>query len=201
MEHRHGVFDGRLGRYTLDRRYDDALGLFRSRQLGLFDGFVDIGSGFGLGLGLHVFDENIFGVFRTHARNLLQARVLFALHLVDLLLFVLEDLQLILHLLFQPVVFAEFILQFALLVLEVLLDLLGALLALCDLLVPLVDLAVVFALELYEFLFCLKDTLLLDHLSLGLGLLEGGFAALADRGLGHEVRYDRVDCDGDHGRD
>ena len=76
-----------------------------------------------------------------------------------------------------------------------------ALLALGDFLVALVDLTVVFALELYELFLCLKDALLLDHLSLGFSLLDGGFAALADRRLDHEVRYDRVDCDGDHGRD
>ena len=72
--------------------------------------------------------------------DLLQACVLFALHLVDLLLLVFEDLQLVLHLLFQTVVLAEFVFQFALLVLQVLLDLLGALLALGDFLVALVDL-------------------------------------------------------------
>ena len=201
VEHRHGVFDGRLGRHALNRRHDDALGLFRGGQFGLFDRFVDVGGGFGLGLGLHVFDQDVLGVFGTHARDLLQACVLFALHLVDLLLLVFEDLQLVLHLLFQTVVLAEFVFQFALLVLQVLLDLLGALLALGDFLVALVDLTVVFALELYELFLCLKDALLLDHLSLGFSLLDGGFAALADRRLDHEVRYDRVDCDGDHGRD
>ena len=201
VEHRHGVFDGRLGRHALNRRYDDALGLFCGGQLGLLDRFVDVGGGFGFGLGFHVLDQDVLGVFGTHARNLLQTRVLFALHLVDLLFLVFENLQLVLHLLFQTVVLTEFVFQFALLVLQVLLDLLGALLALGDFLVALVDLTVVFALELYELFLCLKDALLLDHLSLGFSLLDGGFAALADRRLDHEVRYDRVDCDGDHGRD
>ena len=201
VEYRHGILDGRFGRYTLDRRDDDALGLFRGRHLRLFDRFVDVGGGFGLGLGLHVFDQDVLGIFRTHARDLLQTGVLFALHLIDLLLLVFEDLQLVLHLLLEPVVVAEFVLQFALLVLQVLLDLLGALLALGDLLVAFVDLTVVFALELYELLFRLKDALLLDHLSFGLGLLDGGFAAFADRRLGHEVGDNRVDRNGDHCRD
>ena len=201
VEHRHGIFDGRFGRHALDRRDDDAFGLLRGSHFGLFDGLVDVGGGFGLGLGLHVFDEDVLGVLRAHTRNLLQTCVLFALHLVDLLFFVLENLQLVLQLLLQPVVVAELVFQFALLVLQVLLDLLGTLFALCDLLVAFVDLTVVFALELYELLFRLKDTLLLDHLSLGLGLLHGGFAALADRRLGHEVGDNRVDRNGDHCRD
>ena len=201
VEDRHGVFDGRFGRHALDRRHDDALGLFRGRHLRLFDRLVDVGGGFGLGLGLHVLDQDVLGILRAHARDLFQTHVLFALHLVHLLLLVFEDLQLVLHLLLQPVVVAELILQFALLVLEVLLDLLGALFALGDLLVAFVDLAVVFALELYELLFCLEDALLLDHLPFGLGLLHGGFAALADRRFDHEVGDNRVDRNGDHGRD
>lgn len=40
-----------------------------------------------------------------------------------------------------------------------------------------------------------------NHLPFGLGLFQGGFAPLADRGLGYEVRDDRVDSDGGHGRD
>ena len=67
VEHRHGVFDGRLGRHALNRRHDDAFGLFRGGQFGLFDRFVDVGGGFGLGLGLHVLDQDVLGVFGTHA--------------------------------------------------------------------------------------------------------------------------------------
>jgi hypothetical protein len=48
-------------------------------------------------------------------------------------------LQLVLHLLLQALVLAEFVLQLALLVLQVALDLLGALFALGDLLVAFVD--------------------------------------------------------------
>ena len=64
-----------------------------------------------------------------------------------------EDLQLVLHLLLQPLVLAEPVLQVAFLVLQVLFDLLGPLFALGDLLVAFIDLAVVLALELYELLF------------------------------------------------
>ena len=113
----------------------------------------------------------------------------------------LKDLELVLHLLFQAVVFAVFVFQFALLVLEVLLDLLGALLALCELLVAFIDLTVVLALELYELLLGLQDAFLLDHLAFGLGLLEGDLATLADRRLDHEVRDEGVDRNGGHGRD
>ena len=153
VEDRHGVLDGRLRGYALDRRHDDPFGLLRGGHLRLFDRLVDVGGGFGLGLGLHVLDEDVLGVFRTHARNLLQTHVLFALHLVDLLLLVFEDLQLVLHLLLQPLVLAEPVLQVAFLVLQVLFDLLGPLFALGDLLVAFIDLAVVLALELYELLF------------------------------------------------
>ena len=156
VEYRHGVFDRRLGRHALDRRYDDALGLFGGGHLRLFDGLVYVAGGFGLGLGLHVFDQDVLGLLRAQARNLLQTDVLLAHHLIDLLFLVFEDLQLVLHLLLQPVVFAEFVLQIALLVLQVVLDLLGPLFALRDFLVAFVDLPVVFALKLYELLFACR---------------------------------------------
>ena len=173
VEHRDGVLDGRFGRYTLNRGHDDALGLLRGGHLGLFDGLVDERGGFAFGFGLHVLDQDVLGILGTHARDLLEAGVLFAHHLIDLLLLVLEDLELVLHLLLQAVVLAVFVFQFALLVLEVLLDLLGALLALRELLVAFIDLTVVLTLELYELLLGLQDAFLLDHLAFGLGLLEG----------------------------
>ena len=201
VEDRHGVLDGRLRGHALDRSHDNPLGLLRGGHLRFLDGFVHIGSCLGLGLGLHVLDEDVLGILRAHARDLFQPHVLLAHHLVYFLLLVLEDLQLVLHLLLQALVLAEFVLQLALLVLQVALDLLGALFALGDLLVAFVDLAVVFAFQLYELLFCLEDFLLFNHLPFGLGLFQGGFAPLADRGLGYEVRDDRVDSDGGHGRD
>ena len=201
VEDRDGVFDGRFCRHALDRGHDDALGLLRGGHLGLLDGFVDIGCGFGLGLGLHVLDQDVLGILGTHAGDLLQADVLFAAHLLDLLLLVFEQLHLVLHLFLEPVVFADAVLEVALLVLEVLLDLFCALLALCEFLVALVDLPVVFALELYEFLLGLKDSLLLDHLAFGLRLLDRRLAPFADRGLGDHVRDDGIYGDGRDGRD
>ena len=65
VEYRHGVFDRRLGRHALDRRYDDALGLFGGGHLRLFDGLVYVAGGFGLGLGLHVFDQDVLGLLRA----------------------------------------------------------------------------------------------------------------------------------------
>ncbi len=201
VEHRDGVLDGRFRRYALNRGHDDALGLLRCGHLGLLDGLVDERGGFALGFGLHVLDQDVLGILGTHARDLLEAGVLLAHHLIDLLLLVLEDLELVLHLLLQAVVFTVFVFQFALLVLEVLLDLLGALLALRKFLVALIDLSVVLALELYELLLGLQDAFLLDHLTFGLGLLEGDLAAFADRRLDHEVRDEGVDRNGGHGRD
>ena len=192
VEHRHGVLDGRFGRHALDRRHDDALGLLRRRQLGLLDRLRDISRRVGLGLGLHVLDQDVLGLLGAHARDLLQARILLAHHLIDLLLAVFEHLHLILHLLLQPVVLAQLAVQFALLVLQVVLDLLGLLLALREFLVALIDHAVVFALELYELLFGLEDLLLLDHLALGFGLLHGGFATLLDAVLQYVVRNQNI---------
>ncbi len=201
VEHRHGVLDGRLGRHALDRGYYDALGLLRGRELGLLDRLVDVGGRLALGLGLHVLHEDVLGVLGAHARDLLQTHVLLALHLVDLLLLVLDDLELVLQLLLQTVVLAELVVELALLVLEVLLDLARALLALGDLLVALIDLTVVLALELHELLLGLEHLLLLDHLALGFGLLERRLTALADRSLQHEVRHGHIGGDGDQGRD
>ena len=152
VEDGYGILDGCFRRNALDRGHDDSFGLFRGGHLGLLDGFVDIGGGFGLGFGLHVLHEDVLGLFGAHSGDLFEAHVLFAAHLVDLLLFVFEDLQLVLHLLLDPVVFADLVIQFAFLVLEVLFDLFGALFALVELLVAFVDLPVVFAFELDEFL-------------------------------------------------
>ena len=80
-------------------------------------------------------------------------------------------MHLVVHLLLYTVILLEFILQLALLSLEVALNLLCALLHLGNLLVATVCLAVVLALELDELLFGLKNLLLLNHLTLGLGLL------------------------------
>ena len=113
----------------------------------------------------------------------------------------LEQLQLILHLLFQPVVLLDLVLQFALLGLQVGFDLLGPLFALGDLVVALVDLAVVFAFELYELLFRLEDLLLFDHLAFGLGLFDRGFATFLHVVADHVAGDRRVDGDADDGGD
>ena len=201
VEDGYGILDGCFRRNALDRGHDDSFGLFRGGHLGLLDGFVDIGGGFGLGFGLHVLHEDVLGLFGAHSGDLFEAHVLFAAHLVDLLLFVFEDLQLVLHLLLDPVVFADLVIQFAFLVLEVLFDLFGALFALVELLVAFVDLPVVFAFELDEFLLGLEDSLFLDHFGLCFGLFECGFAPFPDRVFGHEAGNERVNHNGNHRRD
>ena len=201
VEHRHGVFDGRLGRHALDRRDDDALGLLGGAHLGLLDRFVDVGCGVGLGLGFHVFDQDVPCLLGAHPGDLFQAAVLLVHQAVDLLFLVFEVLDLALHLLLDPGVFADFILQLPLLSLQASFDLLGPLLALGEFLVAFVDLTVVFALELYELFFRLQEFLLLYHLALGFGLLDGGFAALADRVPGHQIDDQNVDPDSGYGGD
>ena len=198
VEDRDGILDGCFGCDTLDRGYDDSFGLFRGGHLGLLDGFVDIGGGFGLGLGLHVLHEDVLGLLGAHSGDLFEADVLFASHLVDLLLLVLDELHLVLHLLLEPVVFPEPVFQVALLVLEVLFELFDALFALCEFLISFVDLSVVFAFQLDKLLLGLKDSLLLDHLGFGFGLLECSFASFADGILDHEVDNDGVNYDGNH---
>ena len=59
IEDRDRVFDRRLGGHALNRLHDDFLGLFAGGHLGLFHDFVDVGHRFGLGLGLHVFDQDV----------------------------------------------------------------------------------------------------------------------------------------------
>ncbi len=197
----HGILDCRLGCYALNRGYHDALGLLRSRELGLLNRLVDVGGGLGLRLRLHVLDQDVLGLLRAQTRDLLQAHILLTAHLLELLLLVVEELHLVLHLLLEAVVLLELVVQVALLVLQCLLELLGALLTLLQLLVALIDLTVVVALQLHEVLLGLEHLLLFDHLTLGLGLLEGSLTALADRGLRHEVRHHGVDCDGHNSRD
>ncbi len=201
VEHRDGILDGGLGGDALNRGDDDALGLFRGGQLGLLDRLVDVGCGVGLGLGLHVLDQDVLGILRAHAGDLLQPRILLAAQLLDLLFLVLQQLQLVLHLLADAVVLLELVLQIALLILQVVLDLLGALLALGDPLIPFVDLTVVFTFELYELLLRLKDLLLLDHLAFGFGLLDGGLAALPDAVLQHQIGDQNVHSDSRNGGD
>ena len=86
-----------------------------------------------------------------------------------------QQLPLRFHLLFEPFVLAQAVLQFTLLIQQVGLDLLGALLALRELLVALVDLTVVVAFELNEFLLGLENPLLLYHFAFGLRLFARGW--------------------------
>ena len=119
----------------------------------------------------------------------------------ELLTLVVEELELVLQLLLEAVVLAALVLRFALLVLQVGLELLGPLLALGELLVALVYLAVVLALELYELLLGLENTLLLEHLSLGFGLLHGGLATFLYGVFRYEVGDGYVDANGNEGGD
>ena len=201
VKDRHGILDGRLGCHALNRSHHDTLGLLRGREFGLLDGLVDVGGSLGLRLRLHVLDKDVLRLLRAESRNLLQAHVLLTAHLLQLLLLVVEELHLVLHLLLQAVVLLEFVVQLTLLVLQILLNLLGALLALLQLLVALIDLAVVVALKLHEMLLGLEHLLLFQHFALGLGLLEGGLTAFANRGLGHEVGHHGIDHDGCNSRD
>ena len=192
VEYRNGILDGRLGSYTLDRGDDDTLGLLRGGEFGLLDGLVDVGCGLGLGLRLHVLDEDVLGVVGAHARDLLQTGVLLADDSRKFLLAGIEALQLVLHLLLEAVVILDLVVELALLRRQIGLHLLGALLALCDLLVAFVDLTVVLALELDELLLGLENLLLLDHFALGLGLLQGGGTLLVDGILGDECGHKHV---------
>ena len=200
IEDRHGVLDGRLGGHALNRGDDDPLGLLRGRQLGLLDRLVDVGGRIALGFGLHVLDQDVLGILRTHARNLFQTRVLLLHQAVDLLGLMFQQLPLRFHLLFEPFVLAQAVLQFALLIQQVGLDLLGALLALRELLVALVDLTVVVAFELNEFLLGLENPLLLYHFAFGLRLFEGGFTLCADGILGDKPGHQNIDTDAHNGR-
>ena len=200
IEDRHGVLDGRLGGHALNRGDDDPLGLLRGRQLGLLDRLVDVGGRIAFGFGLHVLDQDVLGILRTHARNLFQTRVLLLHQAVDLLGLMFQQLPLRFHLLFEPFVLAQAVLQFTLLIQQVGLDLLGALLALRELLVALVDLTVVVAFELNEFLLGLENPLLLYHFAFGLRLFEGGFTLRADGILGDKPGHQNIDTDAHNGR-
>ena len=111
-----------------------------------------------------------------------------------------QQLPLRFHLLFEPFVLAQAVLQFALLIQQVGLDLLSALLALRELLVALVDLTVVVAFELNEFLLGLENPLLLYHFAFGLRLFEGGFTLCADGILGDKPGHQNIDTDAHNGR-
>ena len=200
VEDRHGILDGRLGGHTLNRGHDDALGLLGGRHLGLLDGLADVGLGLALGLGLHILDQDVLGLLRAHTRNLLQAYILLTAHLLQLLTFVLEELHLALHLLTQTLGLLHTLLQLTLLALEALLQLLGTLLALLQALVALVELAIVLALELHKALLGLQDLLFFNHFAFGFCLFEGGFAALANRGLGYHIGNHGIDCNTHDGR-
>ena len=189
-----------VGGHALNRGDDDPLGLLRGRQLGLLDRLVDVGGRIALGFGLHVLDQDVLGILRTHARNLFQTRVLLLHQAVDLLGLMFQQLPLRFHLLFEPFVLAQAVLQFALLIQQVGLDLLGALLALRELLVALVDLTVVVAFELNEFLLGLENPLLLYHFAFGLRLFEGGFTLCADGILGDKPGHQNIDTDAHNGR-
>ena len=196
IEYRYGILYRRLGRHTLDRRHDDPFGLLRRRKFRL----VDVGGRFRLRFGLHVLDEYVLRIFRTHARNLLQPCILLLHQAIDLFVPVFEQLPLRLQLFAQPFGLPQPALQFPLLALQPRFDLLGPLFALSQTLVPLIDLTVIIALQLDELLLRLKDSLFLYHFAFGNRLLQCGFTLRADRILGNVARYQNIDPDTHNGR-
>ena len=181
VEHRYRIFDRRFGGDALDRLYDDLLRLLAGRHLGLFHHFVHIGERFGFGFGLHIFDQDIFRILAAQAADLLEPYVLLLDFAVDLLFLAVDPLQLGFELAAQGLLLFDLLVQLFLLLVQGAFELLGALFALRYLLVALVDDTIVFAFELDEFFFCLKDTFLLDHLTFGFRLLQ--YRAFAGHGL------------------
>ena len=180
IEDRDRVFDRRLGGHALNRLHDDFLGLFAGGHLGLFHDFVDVGHRLGLGLGLHVFDQDVLRFLAAQSADLLEPDVLLFDLAVELLLAPLDALKLRIEVLAGRVDLLGFFRKLLLLGEQVAFDLLGALLALRYFLVPLVDRAVVFALELNELFLGLENPLLLDHFSFGLRLLDDLLAPFPD---------------------
>ena len=180
IEDRDRVFDRRLGSHALNRLYDDFLGLFAGGHLGLFHDFVDVGHRFGLGLGLHVFDQDVLRFLAAQSADLLEPDVLLFDLAVELLLAPLDALKLRVEVLAGRVDLLGLLRELLLLGEQVAFDLLGALLALRYFLVPLVDRAVVLALELNELFLGLENPFLLDHFSFGLRLLDDLLAPFPD---------------------
>lgn len=83
-----------LGGHALNRLHDDFLGLFAGGHLGLFHDFVDVGHRFGLGLGLHVFDQDVLRFLAAQSADLLEPDVLLFDLAVELLLAPLDALKL-----------------------------------------------------------------------------------------------------------
>ena len=64
-----------------------------ARHLGLFHHFVHIGERFGLGFGLHIFDQDILRILAAQAADLLEPDVLLLDFAVDLLFLAVDALQ------------------------------------------------------------------------------------------------------------
>ena len=58
----HGILDGRFGGGALYGVDDNALGLACGVQPGFVHGVVDVGLGFGVGLGLEIVDQHLLGL-------------------------------------------------------------------------------------------------------------------------------------------
>ena len=180
VEYRDRVLYRRLGGHALDRLHDDFLGFLAGGHLGLLHDFVDVGHRLGLGLGLHVLDQDVLRLLAAQSADLLEPDVLLLDHAVELLLAPLDALKLRVEMLAGRVDLLGLLRKLLLLGEQVALDLLGALLALRYFLVPLVDRAVVLALELNELFLGLENPLLLDHFSFGLRLLDDLLAPFLD---------------------
>ena len=190
-----GIFDGRLRGGTLDGIDDDALGFLGGIEPGFVHRVIDIGLGFGTGLGFHIVDQHLAGLLRRHPGDALQLLVDLRRNAVALLEFgvqlVLERIDL--TLLGIQVVLAA--VQLIRLLVELALAGLDVVLALAQLVVFLVDEILVLALELKEFLLGLEDFLLFEILGLQVGLLDDGVGTALRSGAAHQY----INCKGQGG--
>ena len=95
MEDANGVLNSGLSGYALNSLDHNLLGLGICIQLRLVHDLVDIAGSIGARLIFHGFYQSILGFFSTQTRELFQFGTLLCLHLLQLLLFDIQELLLV----------------------------------------------------------------------------------------------------------
>ena len=180
MEDRDCIFNCSLRSDTLDRLYNNLLGLFASSKARFVHCVIDICHGSRFSFITERVHQLLFGFFSRKTRNLLQLLLRFLLESFDFLCFVFDSFLLVFNLLTLHIQLVLSTLHFTLLLIELLLTLLLTLLLLMELLLSLAYLVFVLKFKSNKFLFCFDDFVFLNYFSFFSCFAKNSFAMISE---------------------